>query len=559
MSITTNKGFIKDQQGNILLPFTRGELVLDSKGYIALNSDEFLAKDGHPGLITAAERAMLSNTGNGQNLTDIYTKLEYINSGLKVGNTVLSFYNSESTATPITFVEASEAPIKISTGNNQIHFGLNTIEVSKDTNTNRIKDITVDAYGRVTGITHGAILNSELPDTIEGKLLSTCTAATPTTADQIANKAYVDAQVSGATAIATGALTFAGIIDKNTNLQDLLNARDASGQNPNNNKYYKVVPNTDNKKDTITINSNLDYQGITRNARLGDTLILTELSGGYKFVYIPSGDDDVVANFNVQHGSTDILTNATGSIGLKFISDAISVVKTSSANSVTITLPAADASNSGYLTSTDWNKFQGYSDNLAVVYNQTVQNITGSYKIGDIKIGTNDKIDIYGINNVSALEFDTTATTIPTLKFTETGADAVTIGFVGVNGVSTTRDGNNIRIAQNSAVKAGSVSYLEITDGDSGAKEFGIKLGGNKKLTEGSEQLTYVNGLADTDYVLSAIGQYTHSFEIISYSLKTAATGDPIDPYRYGNEKLRKAIGGSSVTGDATTWNALII
>ena len=40
-TITTNKGFIKDQQGNILLPFTRGDLVLDSKGYIALNSEEF--------------------------------------------------------------------------------------------------------------------------------------------------------------------------------------------------------------------------------------------------------------------------------------------------------------------------------------------------------------------------------------------------------------------------------------------------------------------------------------------------------------------------------------
>jgi hypothetical protein len=41
--MATNKGFIKDLQGNNLLPITRGELVLDKDGNIALNSKYFLA------------------------------------------------------------------------------------------------------------------------------------------------------------------------------------------------------------------------------------------------------------------------------------------------------------------------------------------------------------------------------------------------------------------------------------------------------------------------------------------------------------------------------------
>lgn len=577
-TITTNKGFIKDQQGNILLPFTRGELVLDSKGYIALNSEEFLAKDGHPGLITAAERAMLSNTGNGQNLTDIYNKLQYINSGLKVGTSSVSFYRVEeaadgtttTVATPITFAQAADAPIAVNatsvkdandkvTGHT-ISLGLNTITVANDADTNRIKDITVDAYGRVTAITHGAIANEELPAIISGKTLNTCTAATPTTDDQIANKAYVDAQVNGATAIATGALVFKGIISKQADLENsILIASNVNG-------YYKVVPNANDKKETLKIDKDFDYQGIEREARLGDTLIVREVDSEFKFVYIPSGDDDVVATFSVQSASdtgtaAPVLTDATGAVNLKFVSDALSVTKASASNSVTVTLPKADAQNNGYLSKTDWQTFTDYATNLAVDYTQIIaNNVDGAYKIGEIKIGTNSAIDIYGVNNISTFGFDITAT-VPTLKFTETGTDDVTIGFAGGNGIITTidSDNNNIVISQNSAVKAGSASYLEITDNANGAKEFGVKLGGNKKLTEGSDQLTYVNGLADTDYVLSAIGQYTHSFEIISYSLKTAATGDPTDPYRYGNEKLRKAIGGSSVTGDATTWNALVI
>jgi hypothetical protein len=76
------------------LPITRAELVLDQDGNIALNSEHFLAGENNPiGLITASERAMLlGNAGTGEGITDIYTKLGYINKGLQVGDTPIPFY-----------------------------------------------------------------------------------------------------------------------------------------------------------------------------------------------------------------------------------------------------------------------------------------------------------------------------------------------------------------------------------------------------------------------------------------------------------------------------------
>ena len=44
------KGLLKDSNGIEILPITRGELVLDSSGNVALHSNEFLATDTQPGL-----------------------------------------------------------------------------------------------------------------------------------------------------------------------------------------------------------------------------------------------------------------------------------------------------------------------------------------------------------------------------------------------------------------------------------------------------------------------------------------------------------------------------
>lgn len=565
--MATYKGFIKDQQNNILLPITRGELILDAYGQLAFHSESFIAQapdltnnnPGHAGLMTAGEKAILarlSGLESGQNLVNVYEKLNSINTGFRVGNSTLNFYNTDTgAATPITIQAAETAPILISEAENVISFGLNPVEVALDQVKARIQDIVVDGYGRVTNVIHATIADSELPDTLNDKTLNNAVvgsiASTTTSEGQtvysdnaVVPKSYIDSEIAKVNNVATGALIFQGNITETSQLSNLL-------VSDNINKYYKVVPDAvnNNNLNYIIINSTQDYDGQARTAHLGDTLIIAERNGSPKFVYIPSGNDDAVTSFSIHHSTTTtdtqkVIDNAVGPVVLKFDSDALSFTPLSDTEAK-ITLPQADASNNGYLSSEDWIKFTAYSDNLAVEYNQSIEQGEGTYKIGDIKIGSAAAIDIYGLNSVSTLGFDTNSTTVPTLKFTETGANDVTIGFVGGSGISTTIDSanDNIVIAQNSTVKSDSTSYLEVSDDDTtGAKEFGIKIGGYKKLTEDSDQLTYVNGLADTDYVLQAIESYTSSFEIISYSLITEKPSDPTDPYRYGNDKLKAAV-----------------
>jgi hypothetical protein len=65
MATTNYKGFIKDVENNTILPFTRGELVLDKDGNVALTSEYFVAGQINDdiknmyGLVSASERAGL--------------------------------------------------------------------------------------------------------------------------------------------------------------------------------------------------------------------------------------------------------------------------------------------------------------------------------------------------------------------------------------------------------------------------------------------------------------------------------------------------------------------
>lgn len=561
--MATSKGFIKDQAGNILLPITRGELLLDQYGNLALHSDQFLAQPaaadgtgGCAGLMSAAEKAILNGAADGQNLVDVYAKLGYINTGIKVGTTVLNFYNEDG-GTPITLMESDTAPIEISTANNIISFGLKETTVTNDNLTTRIKDITVDKYGRVTAVTHGSIADSELPTTLADKTLNNAVVGTikSTTTDgktsydanAVVPKSYIDSEIAKVNAIATGALVFNGTIDKNTVLDNLLTATYVNG-------YYKVVPDSTNKAATITINANQDYHGVERKARLGDTIIVVEKSGAYKFVHIPSGDDDVVTSFSINEGNTPVLDSVTGNVGIKFVSDALSVVDSSSTtlNQVTVTLPKADKQNNGYLSKDDWEKFAGYETNLAVSYTQTVAGTAyGAYQIGTIKIGNSNAITIYGQNYESSLSLSS-VNNVPTLTFEETGSNDVEIKVNGVKGVKASVVNGNLQLEQNVAVKSGSGAYLAITDDENNAaKEFAIKIG-----TGATDE---TNGLADTKFVLNAISNYTSSFEVIAYSLKSTTNAGTNDPYRYGNEALRKAIGGKEMPNDANEWTALVI
>lgn len=57
--MATRKAFIKKDQ-DIVLPYTRGELVLDSNGQEAFHSYDFVASRTKPGLITPDEKDVVS-------------------------------------------------------------------------------------------------------------------------------------------------------------------------------------------------------------------------------------------------------------------------------------------------------------------------------------------------------------------------------------------------------------------------------------------------------------------------------------------------------------------
>ena len=59
--MATRKAFIK-KGDDIILPYTRGELVSDSKGEEAFHSQEFVASETRPGLFTPKEKEIVRKT-----------------------------------------------------------------------------------------------------------------------------------------------------------------------------------------------------------------------------------------------------------------------------------------------------------------------------------------------------------------------------------------------------------------------------------------------------------------------------------------------------------------
>lgn len=531
MATTTIKGFIKDWQGNKLLPITRGELVLDSKGFMALASAEFLAgthtdADGNklPGLITAAERAMLTG-GSGQNISDVYTKLGYINSGLKVGETALHFYETVenvTTATPISIIGSEGVTVGIA--NNTLNISLTSVLSDTTTITNGIvRNITVDKYGRVTAVSSGALLDADIPQTLSGKILSGCTVAAAPTADLgIANKKYVDDKVAVANGIATGALKFAGAIGTQTELDTIW-----AGIAERKNNYYKVTP-TEILEIAV---EKLHYPPQTSGnitLKTGDTLIVYDnpTTSTTKFVYIPSADD--ITSIAVQKNGSDVLKPTIGNVGLNF-SEVFDV--TAVGATATITLAKASATTNGYLSKEDYAKFAGYETNLAVSYAPTITDQTiGHYTIGTLTIGGTEHV-IYGKNNVSSLTLvDGTGenpTDNPILRFTENGT-ATDTTFKGAAGVRVKKNGSSIEFAANVDVDSASDSYLTAQ-----GNQIGVKLG---TVSENG----YSDGLVDfkTFYpVLSAVANSVEKIENSLFGIATSAT-----EYRYGSDAMIAAI-----------------
>lgn len=543
--MATNKGFIKDWWGNYVLPMTRGELVLDKDGNVALNSEHFLAGangNGLPGLITAAERAMLSGSGSGTTggIKDIYEKLDFINYGLKFNNVPLNFYNTNNVATPINILADPLLGITLRLSENVVNIGLTEL-TSVDTVVNNIvKDITVDKYGRVTNITGSPLTDSDIPQelsekTISNSILTNCVtneADIGSNERAIANKAYVDAKFREVTGIATGALKFGGA------LSDASTASNALSNALYLNHYFKVT-----KEFAINKGDLYDTTGIVGNTvtvKAGDTLIVYSDNGASaKFVYIPSGDDITTITVSRDGDSSNVLESAIGNVLIRFSSI---FSATAGNNSVYIAMSPADASHDGYLTKEDYNNFKNYASQLKVDYTGEFSNGTGVYKIGTLTIGTDQK-EIFGKYNVSSLSLEDGTDSVynPILKFTETGATDVDITLKGFNGILIKRNGNTVEFgAANEVIEQDvpqeknprKTKYLTIENG----YQFGVQIGRADALGNVEQ-----DGLTDFSQFNALVNRVSiaATFEAFTYSLSDAAS---TTEYRYGNDLLKEAI-----------------
>ena len=546
--MATSKGFIKDFFGNKLLPITRAELVLDSAGQIALHSSEFLAHFDEttgadvPGLITAAERRLIS--GNGSDVSTLYTKLGYINTGLSFGGNAVKFYDDNG-ALPINITSASEGGVVIGvTNDNRIQtVKLSLPELSTISKTATIlKGITVDKFGRVTAVSDGQLSNAEIPDledkTIKDSTLTGCVTdeLTSSSADNaIANKKYVDSKFNTVNQIATGALTFGGPINSDTILGNVLNA-------DNENKFYKA-------SSAFTLTSQQNIDGSTVNVKSGDTLIVCKNGSDYQFTHIPSGDD--LSEIQVSENSKTVFSKSVGTVNFNFASP-FSVSHVTNSSTATISIDQAGqiregVYQGGYISAEDYQRFSQYASK-SVTYTPTIVSATpGSYTIGTLEFGTNSTA-IYGIDRIASLSLiDGTDTSTeaskalnPQLHFTQTGQAEVKISVTGNNGIVVKKTSDaNIAISAENEIDASSTDYLSVSDGSKDSTKgykFGVKLG-----SVDNQFNVVTNGLASVQFVHDSIRGYTLNYEFVRNSLDNSS--NPTEyPYYYGSAALIAAI-----------------
>lgn len=526
--MATKKGFITDQLGQNLLPITRAELVLDSAGIIALNSEQFLAQNGLPGLVTAAERELIGKLSgdSDQSLSDIYNKLGYINNGLSINNTPIHFYNG-TTQTPInitTTLDEDENPtlsLSVDT-TNKISIGLNTLTQSGLSASEILRSITVDKYGRVVAVSGSELTNDDIPQTLSGKILSGATTYTTDIADNekaVVNKAYVDAKFDSVSTIATGALTFGGTLSS---------WESANGVLANNNHYYKVVVQFTVPADKVYVPTG--NTAIATTVKPGDTLIVKD----GKLVYIPSGDE-IQTSITVEGETTTPLDHKFGDVTLKF-STPFNVA--SNGNTALISFPQAYIDNdknphAGYLSADDYAKFNSYASQEATTYTPTVKSTdAGAYEIGNLSITGSNNI-IYGLNNISALSLiqgKYGQIDCPTLRFTENSTN-FDYNIYGYNGISTVIDGTTLKLSATNIVDPNSSKYLEILENH----KFKVKVGSYDKTNS-----TIIPGLVDYEEF------YEYKQEVFSGTITFASIENKLTDtqktYHYGSTELVTAI-----------------
>lgn len=534
--MATNKGFIKDLQGNNLLPITRGELVLDKDGNIALNSQYFLAGENGSqyGLLTAAERAMLTGTGaSGGSLSDLYTKLNYINGGLIIEGKTYSFYNANGVATPITII-GTDNQITIATNVNNNNIQLSLSEIHKNAivvESGVVKGINVDKYGRVTSVTAAALTNSDIPNELNTKKLTGCTteAVDANNKYAIVNKDYVDAKFNVINKELTGALIFGGTIAD-------LDAAVGVTVNKKTYHYYKVT-----SSQAFVIPGDYTTDGNSITVKAGDTLIV---DGDNKLIHVPSGDDITTLTITktaADGATSNVINQQLGNLTLKF-SPIFSIEGVEGNDKIAnITIPPVSANTNGYLTSADYRKFISYSESLATSFTSSVQDtVAGVYEIGTLMVGT-ATYTIKGIKNTYGLKLidqtvveGVTSKHDPTIQLSENGTVVSSVSYKGENGIIVTKEGNGLKFSQKEN-QSTTPNYLTIPSGENN-NQFTIHIGTfdeNNNIVEGLTSFTQFG-----EFVKKVVRQ----IETITESLVPQEGKDNVTNYRYGNDKLKAAI-----------------
>lgn len=508
---TTYKGFIKDLHGNKILPITRAELLLDSEGKMALFSKQFLASADHPGLMSAEDYKKLSG-GSGISVGDLNTKLNYINEGFKVGESSLKFYNYDENnilkGTPITL--KTDNSLLVTQADNVITFALKSIGTEKtlaNTAKHFIDAISVDEYGRVTNVTNRELTNDDLPNIIS-KELSNCTTTVPENAGDTAlvNKKYVDSKFN---IVSAGALKFGGTITS-TIYEDKLKIDYI-------NHYYKVIGSfTLAKKYLYSEDGDITVKS-------GDTLIVyKDNDGNYKFVYIPSGDDEITAittTITAIQGGTNLQTHDTllGDVNIQFDAP-LSVMTDKNHNSILVGLSQATSTASGYLSADDYKKFSQYAAKTMTI----TPSLTSGYEIGKITLDGKDTI-LYGKDYSLTLKEDETSKN-PYLKFNDTSFTFESSSTIGV--------------------KKSESNTIQFT---------GLYTSGDENLlTIGNNTITVVKGSASNKNGVVIYDDFSTLSTIVSNHLAIGLTSEIITnslntndgnaDYYYGSNKLKAAI-----------------
>lgn len=524
--MTTIKGFIKDYNGNPLLPITRAELVLDKNGKQAFHSSEFEAKlpdessdfPGLPGLITAAEKALIhtldGNSGSGT-ISEIYSQLNTLfNAGIKVNNATLSFYDDNKQATPVTFINS--ANIALTNTGNAITLDLVSKNLGKTVET-IVNKIQVDEFGRV--------INVDGSNTLTEVTITNGVVSTSITTDSgdlaIANKSYVDSKFNTANMVASGALKFDGIITDSDKLDEIWNSI-----NTKVNYYYKIGFEG-------LISANRFYDGKAKSVKLGDTLIVYQ-NNDTKFVHIPSGDEPITS-ITVKDSSNKGIANTIGSVEFDFATPFVATKKDTS--KVEISLPTLGADNEvgvGLLSRTDYENFKTYSAK-SIQYTPTITaESPDHYKIGDIDFG-NDSRAIYGQNTtytlglINGYESGEDVVKNPKLVFTPSSGSASTIQFIGSDGLRIEKNNNDIKFTPN--ITTTTPDYI-VTNGS----VVDVILG--KVGTNGIVENGLIDYQTTVNYV-TAVHQTAAHFTAIPDSLIGQETEDT---YCYGGSNLISVI-----------------